>query len=499
MSSQKKSLNDIKNKKLLPGKGLINGEWVASSASGNSTFDVVDPATLDVLATLPEMDKSDTAKAVDAAYEAFKSFKKTTARSRARMLRKWSDLCHENADDLALIMTLENGKTLAEAKGEVIYGASFLEWFATQAEMVHGQVVPPANLNQRIVTFKQPIGVAACLAPWNFPVAMITRKCGAALAAGCTTVWKPAGETPLSALAQAVLAEEAGFPKGSINVITSLTTVAEVGEELCKNPKVHKLSFTGSTRVGKLLMQQCSSTLKKLSLELGGNSPFIVFDDAKMSTALDAAILAKFRNSGQTCVTANRVFVQAGIYDEFAKQLTERIKKLKVGAGTDSDTFVGPLTHERAVEKAMAHVEDAKKHGGQVVYGGEPMGDIGLKGYFFQPTVITGMKQEMLTTREETFAPVIGLYKFDTEEEVIELANDCDVGLGSFVITENMARSWRVAEALEVGMVGVNLGMLSACESPFGGVKGSGFGREGGTQGLDEYLVVKSMLINVAN
>ncbi|KAK5110194.1 hypothetical protein LTR62_006190 [Meristemomyces frigidus] len=497
MANQKKTLDDVKNKKLLKHKGLINGEWVDCSSS-KSTFDVVDPATLDKLATLPEMDKHDTAKAVDAAHEAFKTWKKTTARQRARMLRKWSDLCHENVDDLALIMTLENGKTLAEAKGEVVYGASFLEWFATQAEMTHGQVVPPANPNQRIVTFKQAIGVAACLAPWNFPIAMITRKCGAALAAGCTTVWKPAGETPLSAIAQAVLAEEAGFPKGSINLITSLTTVAEVGEELCKNPKVHKLSFTGSTRVGKLLMQQCSSTLKKLSLELGGNSPFIVFNDAKMGTAIEAAILAKFRNSGQTCVTANRVFVQSGIYDEFAKQLTEKIKTLKVGAGTEEGVFVGPLTHDRAVEKALAHIEDAKQHGGQVVYGGKAMEGMG-KGYFLQPTVITGMNTKMLTTREETFAPVVGLYKFETEEEVIELANDCDVGLGGFVITENMARSWRVAEALEVGMVGVNLGMLSACESPFGGVKGSGFGREGGTQGLDEYLVTKAMLINVAN
>jgi len=302
----------------------------------------------------------------------------------------------------------------------------------------------------------------------------------------------------LSAIAQAVLAEEAGFPKGSINLITSLTTVAEVGEELCKNPKVKKLSFTGSTRVGKLLMQQCSATLKKLSLELGGNSPFIVFEDAKMDTAVQACIMAKFRNSGQTCVTANRIFVQAGIYDEFAKKLTERISKLKVGAGTEADVFVGPLTHERAVEKAMSHIEDAKKRGGKIMLGGAPAKDMG-KGYFLQPTVITGMTQEMITTREETFAPVVGLYKFETEEEVLELANDCDVGLGSFVITENMARSWRVAEALEVGMVGVNLGMLSACESPFGGVKGSGYGREGGTQGIDEYLVVKSMLINVAN
>ena len=327
---------------------------------------------------------------------------------------------------------------------------------------------------------------------------MITRKCGAALAAGCTTVWKPAGETPLSALAQAVLAEQAGFPKGSINVVTSLTTVAEVGKELCQNPKVKKLSFTGSTRVGKLLMEQSASTLKKLSLELGGNSPFIVFNDAKMETALEAAKLAKFRNSGQTCVTANRLFVQSGIYDEFAKKLTEVVKGMKVGAGTEDDVFVGPLTHERAVEKAVNHIEDAKKHGGQVIYGGGPMEGMG-KGYFMQPTVITNINTKMITTREETFAPVVGLYKFETEEEAIELANDCDVGLGSFVMTENMARSWRVTEALEVGMVGVNVGMLSAAEAPFGGVKGSGFGREGGTQGINEYLNTKTMFINVAN
>ncbi|GAB7353524.1 hypothetical protein MBLNU459_g3967t1 [Dothideomycetes sp. NU459] len=498
MASQKLSLSDVKNKSLLKYEGLIDGEWKSKNTSSGRTFDVLDPATLDHLATLPEMDKHHTRDAINAAHKAFKPYSQTSSRQRARMLRKWSDLCQENLEDLALIMTLENGKTLTESKGEVIYGASFLEWFATQAEMTHGEVVPTANRGQRVLTFKQPVGVAACLAPWNFPVAMITRKVGAALAAGCTTVWKPAGETPLSALAQAVLATQAGFPKGTINVITSLETVAEVGEELCRNPKVRKLSFTGSTRVGRLLMAQCAPTLKKLSLELGGNSPFIVFDDAKMETAIEACILAKFRNSGQTCVTANRIFVQSGIYDDFAKKLIEKVKTLKVGPGTEEGVFVGPLTHERAVEKAMKHIEDAKKHGAQVMLGGGPIKDMG-KGYFLQPTVITGMTTEMLTTHEETFAPVVALYKFDTEEEVLELANDCDVGLGSFVITENMARSWRVAEALEVGMVGINLGMLSACESPFGGVKGSGFGREGGTQGIEEYLIVKAMLINVAN
>ncbi len=349
-----KSLDDLKRKDLFQTKGYIEEAWV--DAASGETFDVYDPATLDKIATLPEMGAEDTDKAIKAAHEAFQSFKKTTPRQRARWLRKWSDLCLEHADDLALILTLENGKTLTEAKGEVTYAASFLEWFAGEAERVHGEVVPVANQNQRILTFKQPIGVAACLAPWNFPIAMITRKVGAALAAGCTTVWKPAGETPLSSLAQAVLAREAGFPKGSINVITTLNSVNEVGEALCKSKLVRKLSFTGSTRVGKILARQCSESLKKLSLELGGNSPFIVFDDAKIETAVEACILAKFRNSGQTCVTANRIFVQKGILDKFSEALTKKVKTLKVGPGTEDGVFVGPLTHERAVEKALNHI-----------------------------------------------------------------------------------------------------------------------------------------------
>ncbi|KAH7153594.1 Aldehyde/histidinol dehydrogenase, partial [Dactylonectria macrodidyma] len=471
-------------------KAYINGSWV--DAASGKTFDVLDPATLDKVATVPEMGAGDTVNAIEAANEAFKSYKKTTARQRARWLRKWSDLCLENANDLAWILCLENGKTLAEAQGEVAYAASFLEWFAGEAERTYGEVVPSSNPKQRILTFKQPLGVAACMAPWNFPIAMITRKCGAALAAGCTTVWKPAGETPLSCLAQAVLAEEAGFPKGCVNVITTLNSVAEVGEALCTSKLVRKLSFTGSTRVGKLLASQCSNNLTKLSLELGGNSPFIIFDDAKMETAIEAFVMAKFRNSGQTCVTANRVFVQSGIYDQFTKALVDKVKTLKVGAGTEPGVFVGPLTHERAVEKAM----NAKKHGGQVVLGGAPLTD--YKGYFIQPTVIKDMSQDMLMNREETFAPVVGLYKFETVDEVIEMANDCEVGLGSFVCTENTSRMFHVAEALEVGMVGINVGVLSACESPFGGVKESGYGREGGRHGIDEYLTVKSMLINVS-
>lgn len=349
------TLADLKNKALLRTKGYIDQAWV--DAAGGATFDVINPATLEKLATVPEMGGEDVNRAVEAAATAFESYKKTSARQRARWLRKWSDLCHENIDDLALILTLENGKTLVEAKGEVIYSASFLEWFAGEAERVHGETVPTANLNQRIVTIKQPLGVAACLAPWNFPIAMISRKVGAALAAGCTTVWKPAGETPLSALAQAVLAEQAGFSKGTINVILTLDKVAEVGEALCKSKAVRKLSFTGSTRVGKLLARQCADNLTKLSLELGGNSPFIVFDDAKIETAVEACIMAKFRNSGQTCVTANRIFVADGIYDKFAKALTEKVKSLKVGNGTEDGVFVGPLTHERAVEKALGHIE----------------------------------------------------------------------------------------------------------------------------------------------
>lgn len=357
--AQQKSLKDLKRSDLFQQKGYIAEEWV--EAADGKTFNVYDPATLDKLATIPEMGREDTDKAIKAAHEAFQSYKKTTARQRARWLRKWSDLCLENAEDLALILCLENGKTLTEAKGEVTYAASFLEWFAGEAERTHGETVPVANLNQRILTFKQPLGVAACLAPWNFPIAMITRKCAAALAAGCTTVWKPAGETPLSCLAQAVLAQEAGFPKGTINVITTLNGVSEVGKALCESKLVRKLSFTGSTRVGQLLAAQCSHSLKKLSLELGGNSPFIVFDDAKLETAVEAAILAKFRNSGQTCVTANRVFVQEGIYDKFTQALSEKIKTLKVGPGTEEGVFVGPLTHERAVEKAMNHIT-GKQH-----------------------------------------------------------------------------------------------------------------------------------------
>ncbi|PWY96104.1 succinate-semialdehyde dehydrogenase [Aspergillus sclerotioniger CBS 115572] len=434
-------------------------------------------------------------QAIVAADKALASFRTTTARQRARWLRKWNDLVLENIDDLALIVSLENGKALPEARGEVMYGASFLEWFAAEAERAHGEVIPAANPNQRILTVKQPLGVAALLTPWNFPIAMITRKAGAALAAGCTTVWKPAGETPLSCLALAVLAHEAGLPVGSINVVLTLNKVAEVGQALCEISVVRKLSFTGSTRIGKLLAQQCIQTLKKLSLELEGNSPFIVFDDAKIDHAVEALVMAKFRNSGQTCITANRVYVQKGIYNQFTEAMLKRMQTLQVGPGTQDGVTIGPLTHERAIDKAMQHIEDAKRHGGQVLMGGAPLPE--LTGYFMQPTLIRDMKPEMITTREEVFAPVLGLYPFETEDEVIGLANASNVGPGGFLMSENISRCVRVAEALEVGMVGINVGMLIACESPFGGVKESGYGREGGKQGIEDYLTVKSILLGV--
>lgn len=356
-----KSLNDLSRKDLLRTKAFIDGSWVP--AISGKTFAVLNPATIEELAVVPEMSAADTQLAIDAAHTAFKTYKRTSARQRSQWLRNWSRACLDNAADLALLLSLENGKPLVEAHGEILYATSFLDWFAGEAERVYGEVIPPANLGQRILTIKQPLGVAACLAPWNFPIAMITRKCGAALAAGCTAVLKPAGETPLSCLAVARLAEEAGFPQGCINVVTTMGYVAEIGELLCSSSLVRKLSFTGSTRVGKLLARQCSGGLKKLSLELGGNSPFIVFEDADISKAVEACILAKFRNSGQTCVTANRVFVHEAVHHEFLKALTRRVRMLKVGAGTEPDVMVGPLTHERAVDKAMAHIESGWPRG----------------------------------------------------------------------------------------------------------------------------------------
>ncbi|KIX94708.1 uncharacterized protein Z520_09398 [Fonsecaea multimorphosa CBS 102226] len=492
---QTKTLSDVKNKKLLHYKGFIDGQW-ADAASGK-TFDLIDPGTGEKLATFPEMGAKDTARAIESASKEFKTWKNTSGRERARMLRKWNDLCLENTEDFALIITLETGKPLYEARAEVIYACSFLEWFAGEAERTHGENIYTANRNQRLVTMKQPIGVVGCLMPWNYPMAMITRKASAAIAAGCTTIWKPAGETPLSAGAMAVLAMEAGIPAGVIQIITSLTTVAEVGKEICTNKLVKKVSFTGSTRVGRLLMEQCAPTVKKLSLELGGNSPFIVFDDADVDVAVEAAVMAKFRNTGQTCVAANRIFVQDGIYDKFAKALSNTISTFKIGPGTQDGVFVGPLTHENVLSKVLTHIEEAKSNGGKIILGGNRVD--GTKGYYVQPTIIADMPRGTITEQDEVFGPVLPLYRFHTEEEVIELANNVDVGLGAFVITSSMPRQWRVTEALEVGVVGVNIGLLSAAENPFGGVKQSGFGREGGREGINEYLILKSMFLNVAS
>ncbi|KIW84809.1 hypothetical protein AYO21_09072 [Fonsecaea monophora] len=442
---QTKSLADVKNKKLLHYKGFIDGQW-ADAASGK-TFDLIDPGTGEKLATFPEMGAADVARAIDSASKTFVTWKNTSGRDRARMLRKWNDLCLENTEDFALIITLETGKPLYEARAEVIYACSFLEWFAGEAERTHGENILTANRKQRLVTMKQPIGVVGCLMPWNYPMAMITRKASAAIAAGCTTIWKPAGETPLSAGAMAVLAMEAGIPAGVIQIITSLTTVAEVGKEICTNKLVKKVSFTGSTRVGRLLMEQCAPTVKKLSLELGGNSPFIVFDDADVDVAVEAAVMAKFRNTGQTCVAANRIFVQDGIYDRFAKALSNTISTFKIGPGTQDGVFVGPLTHENVLSKVLTHIEEAKNNGGKIILGGNRVE--GTKGYYVQPTIIADMPRGTITERDEVFGPVIPLYRFHTEEEVIELANNVDVGLGAFVMTSSMPRQWRVTEALE--------------------------------------------------
>ncbi|GAO52833.1 succinate-semialdehyde dehydrogenase [Saitoella complicata NRRL Y-17804] len=483
----------LKDPSLLCTKAFINGEWV--DAASGKTFEVIDPSNGNVIIELPECDPSDVERAIQAAAAAFETFKKTPARTRARMLRKWSDLMLDNIEDLAVIMTLENGKSLADSRGEITYAASFLEWFAGESERTYGQTIPAFNPNSRILTIKQPIGVCGVLTPWNFPCAMITRKVGAALGAGCTVVAKPAGETPLSALALGVLGTRAGVPKGVFNVITTQKNLADVGAAICASPIVRKVSFTGSTRVGKLLMSQCSETLKKLSFELGGNSPFIVFEDADLEKAVDALMVAKFRNSGQTCVCANRIYVQEGVYDKVIQMLKERMQKLKVGGGFEEGVTIGPLTVENGIKKAETHVKDAISNGAALIMGGKALN---RPGTFFAPTILSNFPPSSILYSEESFAPIAALTPFHTLSTLLPLANTPSVGLGAFICTRDISLVWRVAEALEVGMVGVNTGLLSACESPFGGVKGSGFGREGGSGGIEEYLVVKSLVMDVS-
>ena len=481
--------SQLKDPSLLKSQTYVNGEWI--DAKSGKTFEVHDPATGKLIGTQPEMDAADTEAAIAAAAAALPSFRKLTGRERSRMLRKWYQLMTENADDLATLITWENGKPLADAKGEVAYAASFFEWFSEEAPRVYGNTIPSSVAANRVFTLKEPVGVCGLITPWNFPAAMITRKIGPALAAGCTVVSKSPGETPFTAAALAELAHRAGIPKGVVNFVTALKNTPEVGEVLTTSKTVKKVSFTGSTGVGKLLMKQSSSTLKKLSFELGGNAPFIVFDDADLETAVAGAIASKFRSSGQTCVCANRIYVQSGIYDEFAEKFTEKVKGFKVGAGFSEGVTHGPVIHDRAAKKVDDHVQDAVKHGGKVLVGGQKLPDLGSA--FYQPTVIRDMTADMQLAQEETFGPVAGLFKFDTEADVVKLANAADVGLAGYFFSKDIQRVYRVAEALEVGMVGVNTGLISDPAAPFGGVKESGFGREGSLLGIEEYMTTKTV------
>lgn len=475
----------LKNPQLFRREGFIDGRWIA--ASDKQRFPVTDPASGEELAQVADMNRAETRAAIEAAQRAQLKWRETTAGQRASLLRRWCQLILENEDDLALIMTAEQGKPLAEARGEIRYGASFFEWFAEECRRVYGDVIPAHQEGLRNLVIKQPVGVVAAITPWNFPMAMMAKKLPAALAAGCGVVWKPAEETPLSALALAVLGERAGLPPGLLNVVTS-SDAAAVGEELTGSPLVRKISFTGSVEVGKLLMRQSAATLKKVSLELGGNAPFIVFDDADLNAAVEGAVASKFRNAGQTCVCANRILVQERVYDAFAEKLKEAVGKLRVGPGRQEKVDTGPLINEAAVHKVEYLIADACRRGAKVIQGGKRHL---LGGTFFEPTILTEVCFEAEMAREEIFGPVAPLYRFADEEQAIRYANDTRYGLAAYFYSREMGRIWRVSEALEYGMVGVNTGMISTAVAPFGGVKESGLGREGGKYGIDEYLEVK--------
>ncbi|KAL4910934.1 hypothetical protein BDW74DRAFT_142105 [Aspergillus multicolor] len=480
----------LKDKSLFIQKAFVNGEWV--DAESGKTFEIHDPATGKLIGTCPEFSASDTEKAIQAASEAFPKFRTTLARERARMLRRWYQLMVDNAEDLATLITWENGKPLADAKGEVNYAASFFEWFSEEAPRIYGDTIPASVPGNRVITVKQPVGVCGLITPWNFPAAMITRKIGPALAAGCTVVTKSPGETPFTANALAELAKRAGIPKGVVNIVTAMKNTPEVGEMITTHPEVRKVSFTGSTNVGRLLMKQSASTIKKVSWELGGNAPFIVFDDVDdLDAAVTGAIASKFRSSGQTCVCANRIYVQKGIYNEFVQKFVQKVKDFKVGAGFEEGVTHGPVIHDRAVDKVDDHVQDAISKGAKLVAGGQRRSDLGPN--FYDLTVLTDMSKDMKIASEETFGPVAGLFPFETEKEVVDLANKAEVGLAGYFFSGNVKRIFRVAEALEVGMVGVNTGLISDVASPFGGVKQSGFGREGSKYGIEEFMTVKSV------
>ncbi|MDB5990171.1 MAG: gabD1 [Herbaspirillum sp.] len=474
----------LKNPFLFSEKAYLNGRWCA--ADNGNTMPVADPATGKKIGTVPLMGVDETKRAIEAAQAAGKGWRRKTAKERGAILRKWGELMLLHIDDLASIMTTEQGKPFNESKGEIEYAAAFIDWFAEEGKRTYGDVIPSPSAANRIIVIKEAIGVCAAITPWNFPAAMVTRKVGPALAAGCTMVLKPAEATPFSALALAALAEQAGVPAGVFNVITGAPEV--IGGELTSNPVVRKLSFTGSTGVGRLLMRQSAATIKKLSLELGGNAPFIVFDDADLDAAVEGAIASKYRNGGQTCVCANRLYVQAGVYDAFAQKLVAAVERIQVGNGHDAGVTQGPLINQDAVAKVEEHIADAVAKGARVLLGG---GRHALGGNFFQPTVLTEVTSGMRVANEETFGPMAPLFRFETEEEVLALANDTEFGLASYLYSRDIGRIWRIAEGLESGMVGVNTGLISNEVAPFGGVKQSGLGREGSHYGIDDYLTIK--------
>jgi len=483
--------NLLSDTSLLETKGYLAGKWVTGDK--NQTFDVINPARGDTIAKVANLSREQISAAIDMAYEAQKEWAKKTGKERATILRRWFELMMENAEDLAKILTAEQGKPMAESMGEIAYGASFIEFFAEEAKRVYGELIPGHQKDKRIMVFKQPIGVAASITPWNFPNAMITRKAGPALAAGCAFVARPASETPLSALALGVLAERAGLPKGVLSILPS-SDASGTGKEFCENQKVRKLTFTGSTEVGRILLGQAANNVLKCSMELGGNAPFIVFDDADLDAAVEGAIMCKFRNNGQTCVCANRIYVQTGVYKKFAEKLKLAVSKLKVGDGFDPKTTLGPLIGSNAVKKVNSHIEDAISKGAETIYCGTGEKE---DGNFINPTILTGVTKNMRVATEETFGPLAPLFEFSTVEEVIELANDTIFGLASYFYAKDLSRVYQVAEALEYGIVGVNTGIISTELAPFGGVKQSGLGREGSHFGIDDYLEMKYVCLSV--
>jgi succinate-semialdehyde dehydrogenase/glutarate-semialdehyde dehydrogenase len=480
----------LKDPKLLRNQCYLDGQWV--DAEGGKTLAVTNPATGELLGTVPNLGAAETRRAIEAANAAWPAWRAKTAKERSGILRKWAELMVANQEDLAIIMTAEQGKPLTESRGEIGYAASFIEWFAEEGRRVYGDTIPGHQPDKRIVVIKQPVGVCAAITPWNFPAAMITRKVGPALAVGCTMVSKPASATPFSALALAELAERAGLPKGVFSVVTG--SAAAVGGEMTSNPLVRKVTFTGSTEIGKVLLEQCARTVKKTSMELGGNAPFIVFDDADLDAAADGAIASKYRNAGQTCVCANRILVQDKVYDAFAAKLAERVAKFKIGNGLEPGVTIGPLIDDAAVKKVEEHVADAVAKGAKVVTGGKRHS---LGGRFFEPTILANVDPSMKVTREETFGPVAPLFRFKTDEDAIRLANDTEFGLAAYFYARDLGRVWRVAEGLESGIVGINTGLISTAEAPFGGVKESGLGREGSKYGIEDYLEVKYLCMSV--